>query len=612
MRKSKFKIGTLVFAWVFATKMMAPLAMNGQYGGADGFFRGISDGYENRDEEIEVTGGISNESFTVPVGSGLLIMTAAGLGYAAVKRRKGKNIAALLMATALLAGLTQCRKNPNQVTPYNINMVSIRMSPDGGAKTNVNPATGEVTFEDGDEILVANGGRYVGKLSCEDGVFCGSIVNPVTNDYLHFYHIGNIEVESLVAGSTAECIFNITDQINSLPVISYGHSYEKYSSGTTSYEARLENKCALVKFDVSTPSASAATCVLGLKNKVHIYFDGAGFEYGVEDDGKILLPSGEGARWAILLPQDEMSAGEEGSAFSGRYVGHRGEIPEINIGEAYGGGVEVVMNTITQPEGALNGLFTVNDEGRQVVFSKANLSYVKADAAWRFLDEQYITVERDNNAYIGTNCSRLDVITLFEWGQSGYNHGAVSYLPYHTDVVQGDFYVYGDFNCSLYDHTGKADWGYNKIANGGMTNKQWRCLTGDELDYIFTGRQDAADKYAKATVVDNKGVVILPDEWEDPYDECFTGGDEVDFGLNDYTESEWRLMEENGAVFMPYAGSRNKDRSNGANRFIKLFSSTAYDKYFAYGLYSSASVVSLNSRYQAQRNGGMSVRLVTE
>lgn len=519
-----------------------------------------------------------------------------------------KRIVLIMVVLALC--MTQCKKTKNEAAACHDNIVSIRLDASGGAKTNVDPATGEVAFVDGDEVIVANNGVYVGRLTYDGGLFVGTITNPNSDDYLHFYHLGNAELPTLVAGSSEGCVVDISDQINGLPVISYEHSSERYSSAITTYEAKLKNKCSLVRFEVTTPSDFAATCITGMKNTVSVDFSAASFDYGMINDGKIVLPSGAGSRLAILLPQSEVSKGEDGSAFSGRYRGSRGHVPEISGGEYLTNGIEVVMNTAVQPEGALSGLFTVNSSGKQVAFSKGNLSYVKAGGKWRFLDHQYQVIEQDGG-YIGINCSRLEVVTLFEWGQSGYNHGAVSYLPYHTDSEQFDFYVYGDMSNNLYDCTGKADWGYNIISNGGSANKQWRTLKTEEWEYLFNSRPGASTKYARAVVDGMKGLAFLPDDWDLPAGGHFTGGSEAAFEDNTYTVGEWQDMENAGAVFFPYAGYRFNNNSYGTNKYGKMWSSSAKTKYDAYGITYKVKVT-LDPKDVHQRNSGVSVRLVCE
>lgn len=83
MKKSRFKMKTLVFYLILATFLGMSQPMKAQMGKSDGFFTNRDSGYENRDEgAIAVTGNITNDSFGAPLGSGLLIMVAAGLCYA--------------------------------------------------------------------------------------------------------------------------------------------------------------------------------------------------------------------------------------------------------------------------------------------------------------------------------------------------------------------------------------------------------------------------------------------------------------------------------------------------------------------------------------------------
>ena len=86
MRKSKIKVLSLMISLAMTVGCFAPLSVNGQNGGSDGFFRGGYDSYENRGE-TEVSGGITNDSFNAPLGSGLIIMVAAGAGYLVRKNR---------------------------------------------------------------------------------------------------------------------------------------------------------------------------------------------------------------------------------------------------------------------------------------------------------------------------------------------------------------------------------------------------------------------------------------------------------------------------------------------------------------------------------------------
>ena len=109
-------------------------------------------------------------------------------------------------------------------------------------------------------------------------------------------------------------------------------------------------------------------------------------------------------------------------------------------------------------KGALNGKFTINAEGDQIVFSKGNLQYV---GTWQFATNQWDTIgvaQSDNNR------------DLFGWGT-------------------GD--APNNISGSVLDYPSFTDWGVNPITNGGNVANAWRTLTGDEWSYLFYTRKNA-------------------------------------------------------------------------------------------------------------------------
>lgn len=208
------------------------------------------------------------------------------------------------------------------------------------------------------------------------------------------------------------------------------------------------------------------------------------------------------------------------------------------------------------PVGALKGKFTINSNGDQVYFSKGNLQYIGSAATpyWKFADSQL--------QYLGTstgqNSGNIDVDRdLFGFGTSGYDHGAVCYQPWSTSTTNSDYYAYGDRTKKLTDSTGKANWGYNAIANGGnQENIGWRCLLSTEFVYIiYTRNTQSGIRYAKVNIGGVKGLAILPDDWNESYHtftNANTNGDFVDV----MTQSQWNDIESHGAVLMPLPGSR--------------------------------------------------------
>lgn len=208
------------------------------------------------------------------------------------------------------------------------------------------------------------------------------------------------------------------------------------------------------------------------------------------------------------------------------------------------------------PDGAIDGTFTVglnaDSSPKKVYFSKGNLQY--SNGTWSFHVNQYDRCfTSDGN--VSANYTSTGTFDLFGWGTSNYDHGGTCYQPWSTDRDESKYYAYGNKNYNLYSQTGRADWGYNAIYNGGnMANSGWRTLTNEEWGYVFTGRTDAASKRGHGNVNGVNGIILLPDDWTLPGGVSFTPGSSN--WTNVYTSSDWAKMEANGAVFLPAAGYR--------------------------------------------------------
>ena len=211
-----------------------------------------------------------------------------------------------------------------------------------------------------------------------------------------------------------------------------------------------------------------------------------------------------------------------------------------------GGGGEV-------PEGAINGLFSVAP-GYQVYFSQGNLQYIGSATTpyWKFADHQWDYFGDNGQGGDSPNVDR----DLFGWGTSGYDHGAVCYQPWCKSENESDYYAYGSVYYNLFDRTGKADWGYNAISNGGNQEHQWRTLSRNEWDYVINLRvTPSGARYAKASVGGVNGVVLLPDSWEiSIYALENVNQAEVDYNGNEISVADWEMLEQNGAIFIPASG----------------------------------------------------------
>lgn len=219
-------------------------------------------------------------------------------------------------------------------------------------------------------------------------------------------------------------------------------------------------------------------------------------------------------------------------------------------GTAYGLDREFTTN---RTEGALTGDFSVS-ETEKVRFSKGNLQYQASTNTWRFAEHQWDYVGEGNT---NASASYDGWIDLFGWGTSGYNHGAVCYQPWERGG-QYDHAAYAHHWHDLCDENGQADWGYNAISNGGNQERLWRTCRLNEWMFMLNERQTASGiRYAKATVNETNGLILLPDDWnQNTFVLNNTNDGSAAFETNVISLADWAdALEANGAVFLPAAGN---------------------------------------------------------
>lgn len=487
----------------------------------------------------------------------------------------------LLLLTIILAittVLTQCKKN-DEITPENVEETSfifLEARIDSFSKLNVNPSVGTVDFSSGDIVYVASGGKYVGMLTSNGNSFSGNISNAIPDKPLSFYYLGNkLPVDNLTPGLSNKCSVILEDQTEQLPCIAYAISNERFN-GSGLYTAVFHNKCALVKFDVTTISTSA-TCIAGINNTITIDFSSNSFSFDKSNNGVIKLPPGCGERWAVILPQPEQEEGDWGSIYSedDHYMGKRPALPQITSNDYLSNGVALSVTQVKgAPEGSIAGLFTINANNQEVYFSQGNLQYQASTNTWRFAEKQWNYVggvdydsheEKGNVFEAGIKCDNSLIsssyngwIDLFGWATSDFDHGSVCYQPWSISDNSSDYLAYNTV-CNLSDQTGIADWGYNTISNGGNAINLWRTLTKEEWWYLLCARETISEiRFAKAQVNNVNGIILLPDNWFSAYFALYsTNKMNVDYSANIISLDQWEVLEQHGAVFLPTAGWRN-------------------------------------------------------
>ena len=190
--------------------------------------------------------------------------------------------------------------------------------------------------------------------------------------------------------------------------------------------------------------------------------------------------------------------------------------------------------------------FSVNGGGTRVHFAPGNLQATTTDGTtwtWHFAPHQwdYIGNAPGNTIFVTNSKMKLTgpgTVDLFCWsgnipGVEG-TYGLHSiFFHYYDSATQFDF----------------EDWG--NLSIGGDAPGTWRTLSKDEWTYLFQSRP-GAKKYASATVHGVCGLVLLPDIWILPAGCSFIAG-MGGWNRNVYTDAQWDLMEDYGAVFLPAA-----------------------------------------------------------
>ena len=460
-----------------------------------------------------------------------------------------KRLGTLIISLALILGLTQCKKNVEATASADgsDNIVYISLQVGGGAKYEIYPNTGAVVYGAGDKIYVGNNGKYVGTLTYANGAFSGYITNPSTDDYLYFYFIGDLVPSATPsAGNTESFTVNIADQSSKLPVLSYAHSTQKYTTATATYTCILENKCGLVKFITSEKITKPIT-VFGMKTTATIDFANPGITPTDETGVITLYPDGgnnKQVKWAILLPQEAV---DDALCKMFGFEHATCEVPAVTNNMYYTNGVNIALTARQFSVGA-NTKVAFSSGNLQAVFPQANTLLKSYQAA----PHQYDMIGNAvaNNCIGNNQVTTAGTVDLFGWvgKSSGSNMGN-----------QG---ICNDTDDSHYGNKAgeplRSEWGPGMTIDG-YTGYQsegtnWRTLTKDEWVYLFNGRTNHSQKYGLGIVNGVKGMIVLPDDWTLPEGLSFITG--TSNWNNVYDIAQWEQMEWNGAVFLPAAGYR--------------------------------------------------------
>jgi len=282
--------------------------------------------------------------------------------------------------------------------------------------------------------------------------------------------------------------------------------------------------------------------------------------------------------------------------------------------------------------------FTVWSDGnkvKRVHFSKGNLQYnpkpPTGEKNWRFAENQWDycieNIEDFKNKYYVQKTS--DWIDLFGWGMwlNGQD-------PLRT-AVDGDYFYQSNNKVGKDEDLPDnaiigSEWTLLSAGENGKS-REWNYLMGwlnqdGRTITIDNTKITAAQLYGLGSIIVSgnktvKGLILLPDDWIYP-DLSTSSTQKAAFKTgnsaweNTYTTGDWKLMEANGAVFLPAAGMRSTSQKkiyqcNETGRYWSL-SGDASDNPYAFALYFGIvrNSPSVQFNEQQPKDNGLSVRLV--
>lgn len=631
MKKEKNGVKATLLSLVMAVCLMLPMSLMAQR--SDGFFKSSNnDVYNNRDTDGIILGMTLGNPTTedptseAPLGSGLLIMVAAGAGYALARRKKAvREGATMILALGIVFGMTQCKKNTVAPVSPASNGFNITVNANyGGDKTTFDPSG---TFSwNGTEYINVSGKKsgYLGVLSGINGTFSGILSDPAADEEeLYFFYLGNGNHENATTldfSNQDGSIGNVTDYHIAIGKADY--------AGETNYNTTLAMAMAIASFDLSgfTNSSDEPETVYVHGDDVYatatIDYNSGTISGGTK--GYIKAGTASNSIYVALIPSvsSETTVKFDSNSKTGSMTFRNG----IQASKYYCGSEHTALAVTSEAGSGIPGTFSVSAT-KKVFFSKGNLQYQASTGTWRFAENQYDYVgnKTGNTTAVANRSTQSAWIDLFGWGTSGYDNK----YPYMSST-NGSDYVHG------FDITGtNYDWGVYNSANiiNGSGYTTWYTPTSTEWTYLLntrttstsnlpSGTNSSNARYTKAQVNSVNGLILFPDSYKQPDNvEVTTNNNAYNTANKQWntfivTAENWTKMADAGAIFLPEAAQRNGiSVSTGICRYWAsdyALDGSLDNQYVPYSLYVTNSNVypAHNVTYGGKNFNGCSVRLV--
>ncbi|MDO5342171.1 MAG: hypothetical protein Q4F69_06935 [Bacteroidia bacterium] len=520
-----------------------------------------------------------------------------------------KKFSLIVMALALVMGLSQCQKRPNMpVLGGERQTITFTTGNGGGAKGNFEQLNKVLNYKwtEGDKIYVyastdgtfeEDHSQFCGILdfvSCTQeadgsykGVFSSTITMPYSNGKVMFVHYGqNVTVDSgtgAASVSFAEQNGNLTGD-NSV-------SSKVIASCVTDYslDGNYNNESLTVEFAVVKLSFEKFTA------KDEITFTNIGCTDIIVDKCGKITQSGENTAklenvndsyyTVFVKPVNAETTYKFDSSNETSHI----TTSNVEKGIFYtdnASGESIVLAVDHAYDDIVNGAFSVSAD-KKVYFAKGNLQYQASTNTWRIAEHQYDCVGDNSLGTVyenGEKCSNAKIsatytgwIDYFGFGSNGQPHsdsvaGKVPcYRPYCVNGTDNYYKVYNTLTKHLYDEDQTADWGYNIPGNWyTLTKDNWNYLisrSGDKAcDFEYGGKKYTDVRYVKAGVKYDGtkciyGTLFFPDlfkwtaEMGNVPNNINNPNTEWEYTTK-FTPEQFKALEDAGCLFMPAAGYR--------------------------------------------------------
>ena len=389
-----------------------------------------------------------------------------------------KKLSLMLVALALVLGLSQCRKQETPVQAGEKQYIELTASNgNDGSKVDVNflPSVMNLTWEAGDVITVSGGATGTltldGGAGTAQGHFSGEVTLDSRADLVFTWTKLEGEPDFNNQTGTEEWI---TDNLVLEAKAAYNESGK--------YNLKMEMPYAVLKLDLSK--------LVGESGNDVTVKDGTATVATVKN----LLKAASGEVYVAMLTDGS----EKTYTFSGNSKdGEKIWTLETNTFYTAEGGNAILIKPGYK--------FTVDSNGTTVEFAPGNL-YYDPTTGWNFEANQWdFRTYQGKNSYIN-GIGSTNATPSGNWGMLGWSTPATNFGR-HTRTSSGS--CSGEF----------VDWGCN-IINDDVVNT-WRTLSDNEWKYLLglddPCRADASNLYAWKNFDDGiKGLVILPDDTENP------------------------------------------------------------------------------------------------